>query len=161
MKRFLLVALIVSLLVTCKSPDPAPCNTCDRFHCQVNGERFAPSGPWKSNPLNAYTMDSMKTLIIDARNGSKYIGLGIKLPHALKVGTYRLNSTNEGSAIYLEKGKRYKTDTIHTGIIQISDLLIEGKRIIRGTFSFSAIDSLSREEVQVKDGFFQVFLKDY
>jgi hypothetical protein len=163
MKTFYLLVILLSAVVTCKQSNssPPPCNTCDIFSCKVNGEEFAPSGPWKSNPLNAYTINGKKTLIIDARSENQFVGLFIKSEAQIEVGNYNLSTENIGVGNYSKENIKYNTNLTYTGSLAISDLLIDGKRVIRGRFSFRAIDSLSRAEVEVNDGFFQVLLKDY
>ena len=91
--------------------------------------------------------------------------LEIRSEVQIVTGTYFLNNFSPGLGHYSYGGNGiqniFRTDVNQTGTLIIDDLLIEGKRIIRGRFSFQAADSLNQNNVVVSNGFFQVLLKDY
>lgn len=132
------------------------------FCCEVNGKKWWPSknGDFKAKDLQVLMDSDGKYLSISAYNSTSSVLIGIKDTTSLiQVGLYNLTGQLPGRASYSSgagPGNLYETDSLHTGIVTITQLdRNKSINIVAGTFSFKAQHPATGAVVDVAKGTFR------
>jgi hypothetical protein len=164
----ILPLLMLTLALTRCQPrvQPITCADCDYFHCKIDGQNFSPDGPWKTDPLDAYTKDGGRHLAMYGRNSGKIVAIEVKTNVTIDTGTYQLpNPPSTGAYYGPNTNSTFRTSPNHKGSLKINSLTetINGvnQPVIKGTFSFMAYDSVSRQQVAITDGEFRIRYRIY
>jgi hypothetical protein len=176
MKNLLLSLAALLLLAACTQPDPLPEATQggkQTFGCRVNGKPFIPDGGtgWNATkPIVVYytgrrgengTVHEYYCIDATARDGQ---GIFIIISDPFKIGPRTMNkefipitwpNRLNDAALYSSASGTFFTDPRYTGTVVLTraDTV---RKIISGTFEFSAINPKTNEVVEVTDGRFDV-----
>jgi hypothetical protein len=162
--RYLFI-LLLFLCLSCEKEDPLPAATGEGkniFACYVDGSIWKHySEDFKANTLSADYIQSDKKLSIFAyRSGNDtFEKMQIVIQNfPLQTGTYDL----DGGGSYAEFIRKepsiigeYSTSSENRGKVIITKV-DEGKRIVTGSFSFTAGQVNGSEQVKIEDGRFDV-----
>jgi len=130
------------------------------FSCRIDGSIFKPSdkgGLFGGEPLIVSNLPIDGFLVLATKYGnnlSPHTSVLIRLPFLKTNGTYELYVYPYGE-FSKEFSNPYRTNTIHTGIVNITrcDTV---NHIYSGTFSFTAVDDSTGKMVKITDGRFDV-----
>lgn len=143
----------------CHNGNIITCKDCDEFSCLVNGDKFLPSGPWKSTTLASQTFNSNKAFTVYANNERQYISIFLRADSIIKPGVYELTDfATKSSGLYLDKitNKEYQTSPNVKGIVTLTTVEYGNLPLAKGTFSFRATYQNGREVVDIAEGTFSV-----
>ena len=160
MKSLLFILLTIVLLSSNCKKDHLPTFY---FQCKVDGVLYKPDNCANCNTKEMYG-DSL--LSLGANRGNEVLGLAI-LKHNISIGTYSLGKAiieNKGTALYDNTignpSDIFRTDSIRTGIISITEL-DKVNEIIVGSFSFEAFNIPRNKIVKITQGKFRLKYKIY
>lgn len=132
------------------------------FQCKVDGVFYEPD-----NCANCSTKDLVgdTSLILGAASGNESLAIGLIRSSKISTGIYILANPNSSySAIYDNTignpSDIFRTDSIRTGIINITELNRSNK-IIEGTFYFDAFNIPKNKIVRVTEGRFRLNYRVY
>lgn len=168
MKRKLIPLLLLSLAFMQCQPkiQPSTCAECNSFRCKIDGQDFIANGPWKSTPIDAYIKDSGRHLVVYGSNNGKIVAIEVKSNALIDTGTYQLPVSSSTGAYYGPNSTvTFRTSPNHKGSLKIESLTELVNQVnqpyIKGTFSFMAYDSVSRQQVSITDGQFRIRYRSY
>ncbi len=155
---FILFALCC-VFATCKKEDN-PVTENLYFKCKLNGQDYIPSNC--ANCLQCEILHDT-TFILGGNTGFQTLGIGINDGQGIKVISYTLNEVIGRRGDYKSStiaNDRYFTDASHVGLLTISSL-DKTKKIITGTFSFTAYNAIQNNTVNITEGSFRLKYTDY
>jgi hypothetical protein len=177
-KNVLLLAFLV-LNVTCKKklppqkPYPEPTFTGqDKIVCRINGEFFETSESGSrfmgTYPLGVSYDTTTKRFDVGGSDKAEIKsdvrrGISINLGNIISTGNFDLvpkfnyYSQKYNNAKFYINNQVFSTDSTFNGTVKITKLTYEGGQgIVCGTFSFKAINTSTKEIVNITDGWFDV-----
>ena len=133
------------------------------FQCKVDGVLYEPDN---CSNCNSKELLGDTVLLLGANRGNEGLSIAI-LKHNISVGNYNLGKElieNKGSAYYDNTigspSDIFRTDSIRTGIINITELDRTNK-IIVGTFNFDAYNIPQNKIVKITEGKFRLNYRSY
>lgn len=160
MKQLSFLLVLAALLFACKKQDEHPIHAGEYFHCKVDGRDWYASkdGDMFAQAVIA-TILGDTVLGISAYSNTEVIDIYCYNKQLFSQGNHVLGSLLKDSA---DAGydndlstKEYRTDSMHRGILNIS-LIDPRRKLVEGTFSFSALHPVTFKTVNVTDGFFSI-----
>lgn len=128
------------------------------FKCKLNGQEYVPDNC--ANCTQGKILQDT-VLIIGGNRSFESLGIGINDGGGIKVGNYILNEIIGRRGDYkfsTSPNDRYFTDATHTGSLTITTL-DKTNKIIAGTFSFQAYNSVQNKTVNITEGKFRLQYK--
>ena len=160
--RRLPVGIIWSILLffscsfsSCIKQDPYP-NGSGLFRCKVDGEVFIPkSDDWKSTAKQASIVDD--TLVISGvyNIGDEWESVGVRVGNFSGVGAYQLFDREGNYGRYSLSQVNAYTDASHNGELVVTHYIPE-RRIVSGTFHFTAYHLHTGKTFQITEGRFDM-----
>lgn len=108
------------------------------------------------NQFDAYIQGDT-LLVVNASKLYEAVGFYIKKRSGITDGTYVLDSLNRAYYTNPKDRKRYVTNMLHTGSITIMKDTFRAKsvlNVLKGQFSFNAVDTLTGKTFALKEGAF-------
>ncbi len=158
-KTLIILFVLPSIFATCKKED-SPATNSLYFKCKLNGQDYVPSNC--ANCLKAQILNDT-IFLFNANVGFESLGIGLHDSSKVKVKSYILDGTINGSADYdnnPQVNDIYKTDLIHKGQLNIT-VIDKTKKIIEATFSFNAFNPIQNATVNITEGSFRLKYSDY
>lgn len=158
-KTLIILFVLSSIFATCKKEN-SPASDNLYFKCKLNGQDYVPSNC--ANCLQCEILHDT-TFILGANAGFQTLGIGINDGQGIKVNSYMLNEVIGRRGDYKSStvtNDRYFTDASHLGFLKISSL-DKTKKLITGTFSYTAYNPLQNNTVNITEGSFRLKYTDY
>lgn len=158
MSSYFKITFLYILFISCKGDDlPKPTtNGSIIFACKVDGEIFTPKSNDFKRSAKEVEFDNNSVLITGRRNiDAEFKLLNIYIKDFKGKKTYLLDNDSISYGEYRNDYDYYSTNINNTGKLIITNYDIN-KRILSGTFKFSAIDKKTNKIVKVSDGRFDL-----
>lgn len=165
MNRNIVLLTLCLLLFACNKGDlnTHPVTSGEYLYCKVDGVDWYAS---KDDMFaQAATGELHGDTILDVAGYQGLESIGI-LVYANKITTgvnYTLSTNGKGSNAGYDNDlstKEFETDSLHLGTVTITRL-DRTKKLVEGTFSFTAYHPVKQKVVKVTDGFFSIYFQPH
>lgn len=153
--------LLMSLLIvvgnfsSCISDDVS---RSDIFSFKVNGRlvKAADNDLKSGSPTICFIKADTILHVAGTNSIEQYDGISLRINNFSGIGKYTLSESFNNIGTYGNGSNRYTTDNTYHGTVTIKHIVDTPPRRISGTFSFSVLDDVSGEIIQISDGHFNL-----